>query len=53
MACVHTRTAPSEPLMASLSVDSHPRLPALVTRAKIANRPLDALAHARGQATRS
>ena len=36
-ACMHTRTEPSDSLTAACSVDSQPRLPALVARARMAS----------------
>ena len=53
MACMQTRTAPSESRTTASSVDSQPRLPALVTRDSSASRQWEALGQALGVAARS
>ena len=53
IACMHTRTVPSESLAAAWSVLSHPRLPAFVERARMHNSPCDDLTQHLGDATRS
>ena len=53
IACMHTRTAPSDSLSADSSVASHPRDPALVARVRMARRACDDLEQQRGEALRS